>query len=152
MLVQFDFPPPRYLDPKEKDPTKNFFTRSECRVSQRHVETRLSCSAVPQKLRPDCHAVAQRPSLKPHPPENLSILSHPQIFGAISRLVPSVLLSGKGTLNNIFNMANLQMISETNLSTRLSQAINTFYLVHQISEFMDPLEDPSYEVGAPYSA
>ncbi|CAG9990550.1 unnamed protein product [Clonostachys byssicola] len=147
MLVQFDFA-------WERKPEEDFyfFARSECRVSQKHVETRLSCSVIPQKLQPDCHAVAQRPSLKPHPPENLSILSHPQIFGAISRLVPSVLLSGKGTLSYIFNMANLTIISATDLSTRLSQAINTFYLVHQISEFMDPLQVPSYEVDAPFSA
>ncbi|CAH0051152.1 unnamed protein product [Clonostachys solani] len=154
LLVQFDYPQDQHGGRVSLG--RHLLIRSECRVSQKYVETRLSCSAIPEKLRPDCNVVAQRASLTPHPPENLSILSHPQIFGAISRLVPSVFLAEKETLNYIFNVANLQMIEDpipaTNLSTRLSQAINTFYLVHQISNFMDPLEVPSYEVGVPFLA
>ncbi|VUC36586.1 unnamed protein product [Clonostachys rosea] len=116
----------------------------------------------------NCNVVAQRPSLKPHPPENLSFLSDPQIFEAISRLLPFVSHGEKETLNYIFNVASLPMIdliiddmiesnidfpiSATKLSTRLSQAINTFYLVHQTSSFMDPSEVPSYEKDVPFLA
>lgn len=67
--------------------------KTKCRVRQKYVESRVSCSRVAGLSRGDCGVIAQRTSERPHPPENLLSISLPSEFSLLSERLPKLFMS-----------------------------------------------------------
>lgn len=118
--------------------------QSECQVLQKYVESQVECSRPTLSRRPSCQVVRQRPSRHNLMPENLSVLSTPNIFTRVTSDLPSLLIesydqilpylynqsvSAKDSLvtpTPDFTLANLN-----NFSKALSQVLNSYLLVVQ---------------------
>ncbi|CAM1509498.1 Fc.00g032370.m01.CDS01 [Cosmosporella sp. VM-42] len=123
-----------------------------CGVSQKYVESWVTCSRTNQLARPNCTVVEQRDSQKPHSPENISQLSFPLIFSYISGRLPratnhrSTNSQADLSLNYIQNPSVLDVgklytqksrlalenVTEEVFSYRLGQLINTYLILSQV--------------------
>lgn len=116
-----------------------------CSVFQHYVESRVNCSLVGPTARPNCSVIRQRPSQKPHAPEDISFLSFPRVFNKLSLLLPQAThhatssASVDPTLTHLQNlgiglpdMLNLQDVPRDIFSYRLGQVINSYLLISQV--------------------
>ncbi|KAK7211785.1 hypothetical protein V2G26_018963 [Clonostachys chloroleuca] len=74
-----------YYEPYKVERVAVDVQKAKCLVLQKYVESRVACSRATHKSTPDCRLESQRPSQKQHLPENLSFLSHPPVFGFLSK-------------------------------------------------------------------
>ncbi|CAH0042623.1 unnamed protein product [Clonostachys rhizophaga] len=126
--------------------------KAKCLVLQKYVESRVTCSRAPHESTADCKVVSQRPSQKPHPSENLSILSHPYVFAYLSKKLPTTLVTSgvsDPTLWSIsdqpephdgegLNVPDFTNISTSQLSRGLTKVINSYLLVNQADKDLLP--------------
>ncbi|KAI5465662.1 hypothetical protein BGZ63DRAFT_374193 [Mariannaea sp. PMI_226] len=101
--------------------------KSECRVLQKYVESRIKCSRPSGSSPKDCSVIAQRKSRRIRPSENLSMLS-----------VPAIYLNG--SCDPLVKNPYLGNVRASELGARLSQLINSYILLAQagvsIQEFL----------------
>lgn len=125
-----------------------------CNVSQRYVESSVNCSRLNHQR--SCRVISQRPSQKPHASESISHLSFPRTFAYISQYLPTmasnemsvyylqdpnfVNMSGSGISGK--PLATLDGVEDDTIGIRLSQLLNTYLAIAQLSaavagEWMD---------------
>ncbi|KAK0377945.1 hypothetical protein CLIM01_04681 [Colletotrichum limetticola] len=124
------------------------FIRTYCGVRQRYVESKVNCWRLSSDSRHNCSVAAMRPSQRQHAPEAVSQLSFPPNFNYLSREMPLTVggivsyqsdvslyyiqdptLRGMSSTERSF----LENITEADVSVRLSQLINTYMLLSQLS-------------------
>ncbi|KAI8681698.1 hypothetical protein NCS55_00422400 [Fusarium keratoplasticum] len=118
-----------------------------CDISQKYVESRVTCRRTSSTSQQNCTVTAQRPSQRHHAPEAITPLSFPAVFRWISKYMPlatAVRNSGVcdlalqymdepalDTMNNDVSYSLIN-IDEEMLSLRLSQVLNTYILLGQM--------------------
>ncbi|KAK1999887.1 hypothetical protein LX36DRAFT_573315 [Colletotrichum falcatum] len=127
-------------------------TTAYCGVTQKYVESRVRCShdaSRSSSSKPSCSVVAQRPSQKRRPSEEISHLSFPKVFNLLSKQLPltvesqesygsevSLYYLGDPSLNDL-QTGNMSLftgnVTAEDLGIRLSQLINTYLAVTQLS-------------------
>ncbi|CAG9956830.1 unnamed protein product [Clonostachys rosea f. rosea IK726] len=119
--------------------------KAKCLVLQKYIESRVTCSRPTHESIPDCRVESQRPSQKQHPSENLSILSHPLVFGYLSKNLPIALQTHNVFDTTLWGIADqtrpqspfepmlpdFTNISTSQLSRGLAKVINSYMLVNQ---------------------
>ncbi|KAL0940025.1 uncharacterized protein CTRU02_206635 [Colletotrichum truncatum] len=121
--------------------------RAYCSVTQKYVESRVNCSSTAGSSRQNCSVTAQRPSRKPHAPENISQLSFPPVFNLVSQELPltvggSVSYQSEVSLYYLKDPtlkalgwneeAFLTNITAEEIESRLGQLLNTYLLLGQL--------------------
>lgn len=144
-------------DPEVDDPGVSEYIqvyRTECRVRQKYVESRVLCVYDQGSIRPACRVVAQRPSQEQHPAEDNTFLSGRRSFYRLSRDMPRW-YRGTGVgksdpmLLHLYDPSMADYLSETStqdlrkvpdidFSVRLSQVINSFILAEQLGLSANP--------------
>lgn len=129
-----------------------------CRVFQKYVESRVYCTQTLGYPSRSCRVLAQRASQNPHPPEDISFLSFPGEFRVVSEYLPLAFTGGTWgladpTLYHLYDpsmndymesiyrvpsIPNLAELSSVDLGLRLGQAINTWYMLAQLSLSLNP--------------
>ncbi|KAH6900810.1 hypothetical protein B0T10DRAFT_504545 [Thelonectria olida] len=121
-----------------------------CDVAQRYVESRVICSRATYADQQNCSVTAQRSSLLNHPPEEISFFSFPDVFRYISRDVPlATTLEGSVHPSIALQYLNdpdigsitvgsppngfFRDVDDELFSHRLSQVLNTYLLISQMS-------------------
>ncbi|KAK7946222.1 uncharacterized protein PG986_010543 [Apiospora aurea] len=123
-----------------------FFT-GKCGVTQRYVESRVTCTRSTDSLRV-CSVTAQRPSRQLHASNAISPMSFPLIFRYISKHMPLIIggdvsyqteLSlhylANQSLSDMYGINDefLKHVTDTDLGIRLSQLLNTYYQLSQLT-------------------
>ncbi|CAH0051684.1 unnamed protein product [Clonostachys solani] len=127
--------------------------KTECRVLQKYVESRVLCFRLTEASQPECRVIGQRPSQRPHLSEDLSILSIPDTFERVSSFLPRLLSaqfypdlillylysqskpasSGNEVQHEV---PDFTAISEAEFSVSLSQIINSYIIIQQIGFYL----------------
>ncbi|VUC25805.1 unnamed protein product [Clonostachys rosea] len=125
--------------------------KAKCLVLQKYIESRVTCSRATPESTADCRVKSQRPSQKPHPPENLSILSHPYFFAHLSKGLPTIVepsprdptlwsISGqRRPPGGILEESDFTRSSASQLSHGLTKLINSYMMVWQAGHSLHPL-------------
>ncbi|KAK1502169.1 hypothetical protein CTAM01_05607 [Colletotrichum tamarilloi] len=140
LLFQSIFPP------QEKHPGCS--AKSLCRVSQEYAESRVNCSRTARTDRHNCTVVAQRKSQKKNAPRDISQLSFPAVFDFVSRELP-LSIGGSTAYKSEFSLYHLadpglrqlrsddyciiESVTAKDMGIRLSQLLNTYLLISQLS-------------------
>ncbi|KAM0553173.1 hypothetical protein ACHAPJ_007460 [Fusarium lateritium] len=129
-------------------PTLNAHTT--CHAVQQYVESRVSCSRVNPKSPQNCSVTAQRFSRKKNPPEGVTMISFPDVWGWVTKGLPAT--TGKDqnyadstiryldnpqvaslTMTNITDDDKLlKSLDEQQFGRRFSQLLNTYLLLGQL--------------------
>lgn len=127
----------------DTQPARAGIYRTECHVVQKYVESRVRCIPGSGSTPQTCQVLAQRPSQKPHAPENVSLLSSPGLFYDITKSLPPNIMNyennkGDASIMHIFNPAmdeyislndtapDLTKLSSADFDLGLTQIINSF--------------------------
>ncbi|KAL0778906.1 hypothetical protein CaCOL14_005164 [Colletotrichum acutatum] len=140
LLFQSIFPP------QEKHPGCS--AKSLCRVSQEYVESRVNCSRTTRTDKHKCTVVAQRKSQKQNASGDISQLSFPAVFDFVSRELP-LSIGGSTAYKSEFSLYHLadpglkqlrydeyciiENVTAKDMGIRLSQLLNTYLLISQLS-------------------
>ncbi|KAK1622903.1 hypothetical protein BDP81DRAFT_385405 [Colletotrichum phormii] len=121
--------------------------RAYCRVTEEYVESLVNCltpAAGTSAAAKTCRVMAQRPSQQQHASEQISHLSFPGVFNLISQKLP-LTIGGPADMSlyhihdpdlrgvEFDDTANLTDINAEALGIRLSQLINTYLTLTQVS-------------------
>ncbi|KAK8070562.1 hypothetical protein PG997_010765 [Apiospora hydei] len=144
------------------------FFAGKCGVTQRYVESRVTCTRSTDSLRV-CSVTAQRPSRQLHASNAITPLSFPLIFRYISKHMPLIIGGGVSyqTELSLHYLANqslsdmngadnefLKHVTDKGLGTRLSQLLNTYYQLSQLTFNVaggaadSSIQEPSLSVDA----
>lgn len=122
--------------------------KSRCRVTQEYVESRVNCSRAAATDKHNCTVVAQQKSQEQYAPRDISQLSFPAIFDFVSRELP-LSVGGSPAFKSeisLYHLADpglkqlrsedyciMEKVTAKDLGTRLSQLLNTYLLLSQLS-------------------
>ncbi|KAH9230778.1 hypothetical protein K456DRAFT_1842325, partial [Colletotrichum gloeosporioides 23] len=122
--------------------------KSRCRVTQEYVESRVNCSRAAATDKHNCTVVAQRKSQEQYAPRDISQLSFLAIFDFVSRELP-LSVGGSPAFKSeisLYHLADpglrqlrsedyciMEKVTAKDLGTRLSQLLNTYLLLSQLS-------------------
>jgi hypothetical protein len=118
-----------------------------CGVKQRYVETRVECQRSEATARKNCTAVAQRPSQKIRPPEDISFLSFPEVFMQLATRMPMATNVDVGAGDTVirwldsmhltsridFSEPMFTDIDEASFGRRLSQVLNSYIFLSTLN-------------------
>lgn len=140
LLFQSIFPPQEF--------NPGCSAKSLCRVSQEYVESRVNCSRTTQTDKHGCTVVAQRRSQKQNASRDISQLSFPAVFDFVSRELP-LSIGGSTAYKSEFSLYHLadpglkqlrsdeyciiENVTAKDMGVRLSQLLNTYLLISQLS-------------------